>query len=235
MIHCFHQCLILADMSLPLPLSRWKSRRQSPRLAVGPAGHDAAHTTDDCRVLADSGRLSDFKRNPQQFIDLVAEAIKRVKRSAIVDGVKHQNIGGDCFYAQKLFEQEVLLGYLRSSIAVEKSVHERVVYESGTEADFARQLELNESIRVYAKLPRWFKVPTPLGESYNPDWAVLVEQDGSERLYLVVETKSSLFSDDLRDKENSKIACGKAHFEALAVSDRSVQYKLATSVGDLFA
>ena len=55
-------------------------------------------------------------------------------------------------------------------------------------------------MKVYAKLPGWFKVPTPLG-TYNPDWAVLVEKDGTERLYFVVETKSSLFTDDLRDKE----------------------------------
>ena len=52
-------------------------------------------------------------------------------------------------------------------------------------------------MKVYAKLPGWFKVPTPLG-TYNPDWAVLVEKDGSERLYFVVETKGSLFTDDLR-------------------------------------
>ena len=62
-------------------------------------------------------------------------------------------------------------------------------------------------MKVYAKLPGWFKVPTPLG-TYNPDWAVLVEKDGAERLYFVVETKSSLFTDDLRDKEGAKIECG---------------------------
>ena len=59
-------------------------------------------------------------------------------------------------------------------------------------------------------------MPTPLGR-YNPDWAVLVEKDGAERLYFVVETKSSLFADDLRDKERAKIECGKAHFKALEV------------------
>jgi type III restriction enzyme len=77
------------------------------------------------------------------------------------------------------------------------------------ERTFAEQLEKNEAVKVYAKLPGWFKVPTPLG-TYNPDWAVLVEKDGAERLYFVVETKSSLFTDDLRDKEGAKIACGKA-------------------------
>ncbi|MBI4600874.1 MAG: hypothetical protein HY721_02840 [Planctomycetes bacterium] len=71
---------------------------------------------------------------------------------------------------------------------------------------------------MYAKLPGWFKVPTPLG-TYNPDWAVLVEKDGAERLYLVVDTKSGLFTDDLRDKERAKIECGKAHFTALEVRE----------------
>jgi type III restriction enzyme len=85
-------------------------------------------------------------------------------------------------------------------------------------------LEKNTAIKVYAKLPGWFTVPTPLG-SYNPDWAVLVEKDGGERLYFVVETKSSLFADDL----------GKAHFKALAVGENPARYELATSVSQLLA
>ena len=61
-------------------------------------------------------------------------------------------------------------------------------------ATFAEQLEKNDAIKVYAKLPGWFKVPTPLG-TYNPDWAVLVETEERERLYFVVETKGSLFTE----------------------------------------
>jgi len=75
-------------------------------------------------------------------------------------------------------------------------------------------------------------VPTPLG-SYNPDWAVLVEEDGTQRLYFVVETKSSLFTDDLRDKESAKIECGKAHFQALAVGENPAKYVVARSVDDV--
>ena len=87
-------------------------------------------------------------------------------------------------------------------LGVTKSVHEHVIYDSsGVERTFAEQLEKNEAVKVYAKLPGWFQVPTPLG-SYNPDWAMLVEKDGTERLYFVVETKSSLFTDDLRDRES---------------------------------
>ena len=117
---------------------------------------------------------------------------------------------------------------------VKHSVYEQVIYQSGTERTFAEQLEKNEAIKVYAKLPGWFKVPTPLG-TYNPDWAVLVEKDGAERLYFVVETKDSLFADDLRDRESGKIKCGEAHFKALSVGENPARYEVARTVADLMA
>jgi type III restriction enzyme len=182
-----------------------------------------------------SGRLDDFKRNPQQFIELASEAINRTKRLAIVDGIRYQRIGDDVVYAQELFESEELTGYLKNMLDTRKSVYEQVVYDSsGVERTFAEQLEKNEAVKVYAKLPGWFKVPTPLG-TYNPDWAVLVEKDGAERLYLVVETKPSLYKDDLRDRETGKIACGKAHFDALAVGVNPAQFEVATTFEDVLA
>jgi type III restriction enzyme len=184
-------------------------------------------------ILIDSGRLDDFKRNPQQFIELAAETINRCKRLALVDGIKYQKLGNDHFYAQELFDQEELTGYLKNMrMNTTKSIYEHVVYDSSTERDFADALEKNDAVKLYAKLPGWFKVPTPLG-SYNPDWAVLVEQDDAQRLYFVVETKSSLFTDDLRDKESAKIECGKAHFQALAVGKNPARYVVARSVNDV--
>ena len=83
-------------------------------------------------------------------------------------------------------------------------------------------------MKVFAKLPGWYKIPTPLGP-YNPDWAVLVNQDGEERLYFVIETKSSLFTDDLRAKEDHKIQCGEAHFEELSKSQKNpARFKKST-------
>ena len=186
------------------------------------------------RILVDSGRLDDFKRNPQQFIELAAEVINRSKRLALVDGIKYQRIGAEDYYAQRLFETEELVGYLKSMIDAKKSVHEQVIYQSGTERTFAEQLEMNEAIKVYAKLPGWFRVRTPVGP-YNPDWAVLVEKDGGERLYFVVETKSGLFTDDLRDKERAKIECGKAHFKALVARERPARYTVARTVDDVLS
>ena len=143
-------------------------------------------------------------------------------------------MGDEHYYTQELFESEELAGYLKNMLDATKSVYEQVVYESGTEAGFADQLEKNTAVKVYAKLPWWFRVPTPLG-SYNPDWAVLIEQDNGERLYFVVETKGSLFTVDRRGIENAKIECGKAHFNALKVSESPARYEVASSVDRLFA
>jgi type III restriction enzyme len=185
------------------------------------------------RILMGSGRLDDFKRNPQEFIELVSEAINRAKRLAIVDGIKYQRLGEEYYYAQELFEQEELIGYLKNILTdTQKSVFEHVVYDSDTEASFATQLERNEAVKVYAKLPGWFRVPTPLG-SYNPDWAVLVEKDGAERLYFVVETKGGLFTDDLRDRENAKITCGEAHFKALEQGNNPAKFVKASKLEDV--
>ena len=210
-----------SDIELPDLLTDLQDRTQLTRRTI-------------IRILTGSGKLDHFKRNPQQFIELAAETINRRKRLALVDGIKYQKLGDEHFYAQKLFDQEELTGYLKNMLMdTKKSIYEHVVYDANTERDFADALEKNEAIKLYAKLPGWFKVPTPLG-SYNPDWALLVEQDGEQRLYFVVETKSSQFTDDLRNKERAKIVCGKAHFKALAIGEDSARYIVARSVDDVF-
>ncbi len=196
---------------------------------------DKTHLTRQSivKILTESRRLNDFKRNPQQFIEIATEAINRTKRLALVDGISYHRIGDDYFYAQELFKQEELTGYLKSTLETHKSVYQRVVYDSaGVERKFAQDLENNEAVKVYAKLPGWFTVPTPLG-TYNPDWAVLVENEGQEKLYFVVETKSSQWWDDLRHKEGAKIKCGEKHFAVLADSDNPAKYLKATNVADM--
>ncbi len=177
------------------------------------------------QILIDSKRLEDFKRNPQQFIDYASEAINRTKRLALVDGIRYTKIGDDHFYAQELFQQEELKGYLKNTLETQKSVYTHVVYDSaGVEKIFAEELEKNEKVKVYAKLPAWFKVPTPLG-TYNPDWAVVVEDEGEEKLYFVVETKGSTWWDDLRHLEGAKIKCGEKHFDEIGKNIKnSVRY-----------
>ena len=186
------------------------------------------------RILIDSGRLDDFAVNPVKFIETAADTINRRKRLALVEGIKYQRLGDEHYFAQELFRSEEMIGYLKNMMAAQKSVYDHVVYDSDNEAAFANSLEQFPAVKVYAKLPPWFQIPTPLGP-YNPDWAVLIEDDGGERLYLVVETKGSAFLDDLRNAERAKVECGKAHFEALQVGESPALYRVVHKADELFA
>ncbi len=177
-------------------------------------------------ILRRSGRLGDFKRNPNKFIEQVSEIIKTQMRLFIVDGIKYHRIGDDEFYGQELFQDQELYGYLsKNMVKATKAVYDHVVYDSDVEREFAERLDQSVDVKVYAKLPDWFKIETPLG-TYNPDWAVLVERDGALRLFFVVETKGSLLTDALRQTEQGKIDCGKAHFKALGTD---VHFTVANS------
>src|SRR4051794_5306545 len=95
-------------------------------------------------------------------------------------------------------------------------------------------MRARESVKIYAELPSWFKLPTPLG-SYNPDWAVLVQIDRQDRLYFVIETKGNLFADDLRDQAAAKIVCGESHFKALAFDKHPAKYVKTNKLDDVLA
>ena len=101
------------------------------------------------------------------------------------------------------------------------------------EREFAAQLDSREDIRVFAKLPSWFQIDTPVGK-YNPDWAIVItkldeHQRAQDTLYLVAETKSTANKDKLRPDERRKIACGERHF-ARALH---VPYKQVTTASEL--
>ena len=181
------------------------------------------------KIINDSGRLESFKNNPQKFIEQVSTIIKHQMRLFVVDGIKYHKIGDDHFYAQELFSDNELFGYLQKNMVTsQKSVFDHVVYDSDVELEFANSFERSDDIKLYAKLPGWFKVDTPLG-TYNPDWTVLIEINGQEKLYFVVETKSALFTDALRPAEKAKITCGKEHFKALG---KEVEFAVTNSFDD---
>lgn len=190
---------------------------------------DSTHLTRKSilSILEKSEHLDDFTRNPQQFIAAVTKSINTVKSSLLVDGIKYQKIGDQDYYSQELFQQEELLGYIKNSTEKSKSIYDTVIYDSDIEKTFAEGLEKNESIKLYAKLPPWFKIPTPLG-AYNPDWAILVEKEEKEKLYFVIETKGD--PQNLRIIEKAKTDCGKAHFDAFKSDDNPAEYKVVKDI-----
>ena len=183
-------------------------------------------------ILRKAGKLFHFERNPTKYIEQVTKIIKATMQTFIVDGIKYDRLGDHECYRQELFKDEELFGYLERNMVESKakSIYEYVVYDSEIEREFAEGLNASEEVKVFAKLPSWFTIDTPLG-SYNPDWAVLVKKSDveEERLFFVVETKGEvLFDKALRPMETAKITCGKAHFKALGTN---VVFEKASSFG----
>ncbi|MBQ9245470.1 DEAD/DEAH box helicase family protein [bacterium] len=169
-------------------------------------------------ILLQSNTLEGFKRNPQIYMSEVSKYIKYVMKDFIVDGIKYTKIGNDKYYAQELFETEEISGYLKNTMETQKSIYSHIIWDSQNEEDFANKFEKNDDIKLYIKLPDWFKIQTPIG-TYNPDWAILLDCDGKDKIYFVLETKSGkqgqLIEETTRPNEQIKIKCGKKHFEAL--------------------
>jgi type III restriction enzyme len=165
------------------------------------------------QILIQSGRLQEAMLNPQAFMEQALESIQKELRNLMVNGIAYEKIAGDV-YEMLLFEQEEVESYLDRLIKVEHSIFDYVEYDSETERLFAEQLDQRSDIKLFLKLPNWFKVQTPIG-SYNPDWAIVKEAD--QKLYLVRETKGTDQLSLLRTSEEMKIECGQAHFNELEV------------------
>ena len=168
------------------------------------------------KILTGSKKLNYFKINPQKFIEGCIDIINEQMRFHIIDGIQYKKMGDAEFYSQELFDNKELFGYLNSNLKEsEKSPYEYVVYDSGKESELVTYFEKSANIPVYAKLPDWFKIDTPLG-TYNPDWAIQWKDEEQDKLFFVVESKGTMeLNLGLRGKESSKIKCGKAHLNAI--------------------
>ncbi len=179
-------------------------------------------------ILKSSGRLKEFFINPQAFMTETAKLINRALHEMVIDGIKYEHIEGQV-YEMRLFEEQEIEEYLSRLYEIQSSddrtPYDYILYESEVERDIAEKLDTNENVKFFCKLPRWFVVPTPLG-NYNPDWAVVTEKD--MKLYLVRESKSTHDRDERRAIENQKIECGKAHFDALGIN-----FKVATNIHEV--
>lgn len=174
-------------------------------------------------IILESGRGMEFYNNPQLFIENAVEIINNVKHALVIDGIKYHKLDGEEYYIQEIFDSEELLANLdRNAVAVDRSVYNYVMYDSATvEKPMAIALDNDPEVKMFFKIPSKFKIQTPLG-TYNPDWAVLLEKGGEQKLYFVLETKGSTNLFDLRTKEQLKIHCGQEHFKALG-SDIALQ------------
>ena len=162
-------------------------------------------------VLKKADKLKDILLNPQLLIDEAANAINSALKKMMIDGIKYEKIDSS-FYEMRQLENQELEEYLDKIVMVnnlEKTLYDHVIFDSSVESQFAMDLDAREDVKFYFKLPRWFKIPTPIGD-YIPDWAIVFEND--KRIYFVVETKAD---GEIRESEDMKIKCGREHFRVL--------------------
>lgn len=181
-------------------------------------------------IIKESGRLSEFYDNPETFISRVSSILNQVKKSHLVKGIKYYKYD-EFFIQEEVFDDTELYGYKDKNIvdiSDEKNIYDHVILDSVIEKQFALDAEADENVVLYAKLPKRFTVDTPFG-AYNPDWIVVIQTNGEDKLYFVTETKASENAEDLREVEYSKILCGRKHFEVL----NDVRYEVVNSLKSL--
>jgi type III restriction enzyme len=165
--------------------------------------------------------------NPQEFASQAARVIREKAIQQLVDGIKYEKDGTWYEMTEWVEQEETVSDRL---VQVENSIYDQIVVQSETEPKFAEKLKRKKDVRLFVKLPGWFKIPTPVGQ-YNPDWALVMEavEDSETLLYLVRETKSTTVADELRGTENQKIHCGEEHFTGAL----HVDFKVITNADEL--
>ena len=169
-----------------------------------------------------------YKYNPEEFIRKASNIINTEKGNTIIDGLKYRKINKT--YNDDIFIINNANGRLnQNAIQVKKHIYDYLITDSEIERKFAERME-KEEVLVYAKLPRGFKIPTPVG-NYNPDWAIVFSNKKCKYIYFVAETKGSMNKSKLNPIETAKIECAKKHFKE--ISDGEFDYGVVDNYDSL--
>ncbi len=171
-------------------------------------------------ILLKANNWGAFSNNPDRFIIEAGKIIKQELVKTYVDQVSYEIIPD--FY--KVEEFKTIESYEDSTLPVTRSIYDAIVHDSDVEMGFALNLENDERIKLFIKMPNWYKVETPVG-SYNPDWAIVTAKrdlkgNESEKVYFVIETKGDI--DNLRPTEKAKIESAKKHFEVIKINYKEI-------------
>ncbi len=184
-------------------------------------------------VLTRSGKLSEFIGNPNDFIAMVKRNLLNVVAESVQDGVQYEKVGGYVYELRELQadgaeERDLFIDrvYETKSFADGKTDFNYIQIDSdGAEAPerlFAEKLDSREDVKFFMKLPDKFRIETPVGP-YNPDWAIIKQDaDGSNRIYMIRETKSTVDESKRRPTENAKIKAATEHFKQLGIGSETI-------------
>ena len=180
--------------------------------------------------------------NPHAWAGVAARTLKDKLMDQLVEGIRYEKLN-EWYEMQQILDDEVVEVFSRyvakPDVHEDKTVYDLIPCDSDVEKKFVKDLEARRDVKLYVKLPRWFTVPTPVGD-YNPDWAIVMhgeDGDGKPLLYLVTETKGENWRRELRPNELRKIKCGAAHFgskeSGIEGALDGVDYKVVSDASEL--
>jgi type III restriction enzyme len=174
-----------------------------------------------------------FKNNPEQFISDLTRLVKEQKAATVIERLEYNAL--EARYDVDIFTAGQTGQDLSRALGrLERHVYDYVVPESDVERQFVKELDASTEVVVYAKLPRGFQIPTPVGD-YNPDWAIAFQRGSVRQVYFVAETKGSMSSLALREVEKLKIECARKFFQEIGerIDQQRVTYDVVTDYGKL--
>ena len=172
--------------------------------------------------------FSQYKTNPEDFIARSGTLINEQKATAIVEHIAYDPV--DETHSSDIFTAEKPKDDFSKAFEAKHHVYDYVFTDSNIERKFVEELDASTEVVVYAKLPKSFFIPTPVG-NYNPDWAIAFQEGKVKHVYFVAETKGSMSSLELRDIEKSKIACARKFFAK--ITSEQVKYAVVDGYGAL--
>lgn len=167
-----------------------------------------------------------FSENPEDFITQAGRLINEQKARVIINQVTYDPIN-DHYKTDLFTDAQVRLYQESANGPLDKHVLEYAVTDSKIEKAFIQELENNEDVIVYAKLPNGFKIPTPVG-NYNPDWAITFREGSVKHIYFVAETKGTTSTMEIRGVEEAKIECARKFFQSINKDDSGIAYDVVS-------
>ncbi|AKJ66947.1 type III restriction enzyme [Pandoraea thiooxydans] len=177
--------------------------------------------------------FAQFKTNPESFIAEAIRLINEQKATVIIEHLAYDPVEDkfdlDIFTAG-LTKQD----FSKAGDKLQRHIYDYVLTDSNIERQFVKELDTSGDVVVYAKLPRGFLIPTPVGD-YNPDWAISFKEGAVKHIYFVAETKGSMSSMELREIEKTKIKCARRFFDDInkKFAPEQVKYDVVDSFGKL--
>jgi type III restriction enzyme len=175
-----------------------------------------------------SAVFSQYRTNPEDFMMKAARLINEQKATVIVEHLAYNPV--EACHTLDIFTREKAKEDFSKAVKTNRHIYDYVFTDSGIERKFVQDLDTGTEVVVYAKLPKAFFIPTPVGD-YNPDWAIAFQEGMVKHVYFIAETKGSLSSMELRKIEECKIDCARKFFRGIT-SDQ-VKYDVVDSYGKL--